>query len=255
MILNSNRLKSASKAAVIHFNLSLIVAMFAAFLVFKLWYPYPYREFSGGKELFVLVMVVDIVCGPLLTLVLFDPNKRRAELIRDILLVLLVQMAALLYGIHTVWQVPLYLVQEIDRFKVVSASQLEESALAALPQFLQLSLFDSPKVVAIRAPKDQAEREKVMVESLSGGPDYGERPDFYLPYEGDNALNSLKRAKALSLFLTMHVDQLTNAQIIIKTQNTNLEKLFYLPVVARQDWVAVLDEKGQILGFLKGDGF
>ena len=29
----------------------------------------------------------------------------------------------------------------------------------------------------------------------------------------------------------------------------------YLPVIARQDWVAVLDKQGQIQGFLRGDGF
>lgn len=29
----------------------------------------------------------------------------------------------------------------------------------------------------------------------------------------------------------------------------------YLPVIARQDWVAVLDQQGQIQGFLRGDGF
>ena len=30
---------------------------------------------------------------------------------------------------------------------------------------------------------------------------------------------------------------------------------FYLPVVAREDWVAVLDKQGQIQRFLKGDRF
>jgi hypothetical protein len=29
----------------------------------------------------------------------------------------------------------------------------------------------------------------------------------------------------------------------------------YLPVITRQDWVAVLDKQGQIQGFLRGDGF
>jgi hypothetical protein len=29
----------------------------------------------------------------------------------------------------------------------------------------------------------------------------------------------------------------------------------YLPVIARQDWVAVLDKQGQIRGFLRADGF
>ena len=34
-----------------------------------------------------------------------------------------------------------------------------------------------------------------------------------------------------------------------------MAQLVYLPVVGRQDWVAVLDQQAQIQGFLKGDGF
>ena len=35
----------------------------------------------------------------------------------------------------------------------------------------------------------------------------------------------------------------------------DMAQLVYLPVVGRQDWVAVLDQQAQIQGFLKGDGF
>ena len=35
----------------------------------------------------------------------------------------------------------------------------------------------------------------------------------------------------------------------------DMTQWLYLPVIARQDWVAVLDKHGQIQGFLRGDGF
>lgn len=256
MIVNSKRLKIASKAATVHFCLSLLVAAAAAMLVFGLWYPYPYRELSGGKELFFLVTAVDVVCGPLLTFVLFNPLKSKSELVRDLGLVSLIQVLALIYGLHTVWQVrPLFLVQEIDRFKVVNVVSLDPIALAALPQLLKPALFAGPLVVAIREPKNQAEREKVMFESLDGGRDYAERADFYLPYEGENAQKSLKRARLLSMFLQRYPDQLAAATRIANEHNTPVSELFYLPVMARQDWVAILNKEGQIQGFLKGDGF
>ena len=31
--------------------------------------------------------------------------------------------------------------------------------------------------------------------------------------------------------------------------------LRYLPIIARQDWVAVLNPKGEVVGYLQGDGF
>ena len=40
------------RASGIHLALSLVVAGLAALFVFGIWYPYPYREISGGRELF-----------------------------------------------------------------------------------------------------------------------------------------------------------------------------------------------------------
>lgn len=250
------RIYSALKAAIIHLGLSVLVTAISATLVFGLWYPSPYRYISGGTELFWLVVGVDVVCGPLLTLVIFNPAKSRTELLRDLGLVVLIQSAALVYGLWTVWQArPLYLVNEIDRFKVISAPNINRQDLARLPKLLQVGVTSGPLVVAIREPKDAEERKKVMFESVNGGRDYAERPEFYLPYDEANALKSLKRARPLAVFLQKQPTQLVAATELAKQKNADMAQWMYLPVVARQDWVAVLDKQGQIQGFLRGDGF
>ena len=252
----SLRFRAAIQAASIHLLCSVVVALLAAALVFGLWYPFPYRELSGGRELFLLVVVVDVVCGPLLTTVLFSPTKPRAELWRDLGLVALIQLGALGYGLWTVWEArPLFLVQEIDRFKVIAAPDLRDASIAGLPAELQPHWWAGPLTVAIREPKDAKERQMVLFESLQGGRDYAERPEFYLPYEGANALNSLNRAKPLSVFLQKQPGQQAEATELATKNGADIAQWLYLPVVARQDWVAVLDRQGQIQGFLKGDGF
>ena len=251
-----NRIRQAAFASGLHFLASCSVVILAAALVFLVWFPYPYRDLSGGRELFLLVAGVDIVCGPLLTLVLFNPAKPRGELWRDMALVALIQLGALGYGLWSVWQArPLYLVLEVDRFKVVTRPVLDEVALATLPPELQARWWAGPMVVAIREPKDQQEREKIMFESVQGGRDYAERPEFYLPYEGTAVLKSLKRAKPLSVFLQKQPSQLVAAKELAAKKDVDVAQWLYLPVMARQDWVAVLDRQGQIQGFLKGDGF
>ena len=45
------------------------------------------------------------------------------------------------------------------------------------------------------------------------------------------------------------------ARALLTEKRLDETQMLYLPVVGRQDWVAVLDAKGQIQGFLKGDGF
>ena len=159
-----NRIRAASFASSVHLVLSCLTAALASAVVFLVWYPYPYRDLSGGRELFLLVMGVDIVCGPLLTLVLFNPAKPKAELWRDMALVVLIQLGALGYGLWTVWQArPLYLVLEVDRFKVITRITIDEAALAALSSELRPGLFAGPMVVGVRDPVDAKEREKIML--------------------------------------------------------------------------------------------
>lgn len=254
------RIRAALKASSIHLLGSFSVAVLAAALVFVFWYPYPYRELAGGRELFLIVIAVDVICGPLLTAVLFNRAKPRAELWRDLGLVALIQIGALGYGLHSVWLArPMFLVMEVDRFKVVAAPDLQgESAvkqLGALPQALRPGLLAGPLTVAIREPKDANERKTVLFESIQGGRDYALRPEFYLPYEGASALKSLQRAKPLTVFLDKQPTQRLAAQTLAAQKGGDIGQWLYVPVIARQDWVAILNKQGKIEGFLRGDGF
>lgn len=250
------RLRAALFASGIHLSISLLVAIIAAAFVLLIWYPEPYSKFAGGSRLFLLLVVVDVVCGPVLTLVLFNPAKQRTELMRDLFLVSFIQIAALVYGVSSVWHArPLFLVSEVDRFKVIAAPDLEADALVALPSGLKPQFFRGPIAVAIRAPQDLQERQKVLRESILGGRDYAERPEFYIPYNYANALKSLTYAKPLLVFLQKRPDQSASAQKLALDKKADLSHWLYLPIVARQDWVAVLDNNGQIQGFLEGDGF
>jgi hypothetical protein len=144
MKISSTRFIPAFKAMTVHFGLSLLVGAIVALLVFTIWFPYPYRELAGGRELFMLVMAVDIVCGPLLTFVLFSPTKPKKELTTDISLIAVIQILALCYGIWTVWQVrPLFLVQDADRFNIISAANIEAKDLELLPENLKPNLLKS----------------------------------------------------------------------------------------------------------------
>jgi hypothetical protein len=255
-ISSSTRIYGAIRVSLAHLLLSLLVAGVAGALVFLVWYPAPYQNLSGGRELFWLVMMVDVTCGPLLTAVLFNPAKPRRELWRDLTMVAIIQLGALGYGLQTVWAArPLFLVLEVDRFKVLGRPDLPGLSLSELAPTIRPSFFYGPITVAIRDPKDEKERQTVLFESVQGGRDYAERPEFYLPYEDAVALKSLKRAKPLSVFLQKQPDQKAAASELAGEKRADMAQWLYLPVVARQDWIAVLDKQGQIQGFLKGDGF
>ena len=125
------QLKPRFQAAGIHLCISLVIAALAATLVFALWYPYPYRDLSGGRELFTMLVSIDVILGPLLTLAVFNLKKPRAQLVRDLAIIGLVQLLALGYGLWTVYQArPVHMVFEMDRFRVTHAADIDPELLA-----------------------------------------------------------------------------------------------------------------------------
>lgn len=246
------RFISAAKAMGWHFFCSLLLALIVAALVFGVWFPHPYRQLSGGTALFFIVMGVDIVCGPLLTFVLFNPAKPKRELLIDLCLVVVLQLAALAYGIWAVHQArPLYLVHELDRFKVIALADIDSAELAKLPEALKPRLMSGPLTAGLRDSSAE-EREKVMFESVQGGRDYGERPSFYALYDAGKAYT---KAKPLADFIQKYPSKQADVDRLQIQARAEAKLLRYLPIIAREDWVAVLNFRGEIVGYLQGDGF
>lgn len=256
MKFNKLRLKNAIKAMSWHFAGSLLVALIVGAFVFGIWFPHPFRALAGGTELFFLIMAVDLVCGPLLTFVLFNPLKPKRELATDLSLVVLIQVTALVYGVWTLHIArPLYLVHEVDRFKVIALADVDLAELNGLQELLQPRFLKGPQTVGLREATN-VEREKVMFESVQGGRDFGERPNFYAPY--DTAKAYLK-ARPLSDFVKKHPNRRNDINNVVDesgiTASQNDKQWRYLPIIARQDWVAVLNPQGAITGYVRGDGF
>jgi hypothetical protein len=252
MIFDPTRLKSAFKAMGAHFGGSALVLLAVAALVFGIWFPHPYGQLAGGTELFLLVFGVDLVCGPLLTLILYNPTKPKRELFTDLSLVVFVQLGALAYGIWTVHVArPLYLVHEVDRFKVIARVDVDASELNKLPESMLPQWLNGPKPVGLREASSE-ERNKVMFESVVGGRDYGERPSFYAKYDG---IKAYEKALPVSDFVKKHPERQGDLDKLAGGDTHAVTQWRYLPIVARQDWVTVLDRKGMIIGYLQGDGF
>lgn len=252
-------MRAATKAALFHFLGSVLVAAMAAVLVFLVWYPHPYGLLSGGLKLFLILVAVDVVCGPLLTLVLFNPRKPRRELVTDMSLVVLIQLMALAYGMYTVHQArPLFLVHEVDRFRVISLPDYNgddvSRELSALAPGIRPSWTGGPVTVGIRNPSSE-ERKEVMLESVTGGRDYSQRPDFYIPYDAAYQAKALDRAKLLKSFTDHYPAVAAEAADLLRRGNVPLEQARFLPVLHKQEWVAVMDAHARIIGFLPGDGF
>jgi hypothetical protein len=245
-----------ARAAGLHLLISLVVAALAAALVFGLWYPGIYRILAGGRELFALVVAVDVILGPLLTLAVFDIRKPLKALGRDLAVIGLLQMAALVYGLHTVYVVrPVAMVFEVDRFRVVTASQVHKPDIPAARREYQRLPLTGPWLLGTRAPAPGAEHTEALFLALQEGVDRGHRPRFWQPY-ADSVADALKRARPLTLLLRRYPEVGTDARRALKEIAVSEDEAKFLPLMGRGgDWVVVLDSRGQPRHYIHADGF
>ncbi len=109
------------QAALIHLGLSALVAATIVAVMVLVWYPSPYFAAAGGGTLLMLLIGVDVVLGPLLTFVVYDPAKK--SLVYDLAAIAMLQIAALIYGVHVMAAArPAFIVYLRGGFDVVSAN-------------------------------------------------------------------------------------------------------------------------------------
>ncbi|PUA28974.1 MAG: hypothetical protein B0W54_11290 [Cellvibrio sp. 79] len=103
-----------------HLLISFVIALVSLYAVFELWYPSPLDEALGVTDIFLLLLCIDVILGPLLTLLVAKQGKKTLKM--DLSVIGVLQVAALSYGLHIVAQGrPVWLVYNMNRFDVVQA--------------------------------------------------------------------------------------------------------------------------------------
>ena len=254
----SQRFRFAAKLSSIHLLISLTIACLMAALVFLVWYKYPYTHMLGGLELFFIVCSVDVVCGPLMTLILSNPKKSKREMVLDFSVVGLIQIAALLYGMHTVYVArPVYYAFDADRFTTVTVAELSELTtpedMAKAPKELQSLPKFGAKPIALYWDEKNTDPDKVFIPMVA-------RPEHWRLYdkaaETAKVRNSMKPVAELYTFTPNKNKKSIIDKAVAKTK-IPADKLYFLPFTCDRDldWSALLNEQGEIVGFVDADGF
>lgn len=249
-------LRQRMRAAGIHLLLSLAGAALAAGLVFGLWYPGIYRVLAGGRELFLLIVTVDVILGPLLTFIVFDSKKFWPSLRRDLAIIGSIQLAALLYGLTTVYEArPVAMVFEVDRFRVVTAAQVHLADLAdARLEYRHLPLT-GPWLLGTRQPREGREHTEALFLALEKGVDRGYRPLFWQSYN-ESLPDIMLRARPVTLLLAQYPQAAKELKDELRKLSLDAVEAKFLPVMGRGgNWVVILDTQGRLLHFVPVDGF
>ncbi len=249
--------RSRLRAAGVHLGLSVLVAALAAFLVFALWYPYPYREISGGRDLFTLVVSVDVVLGPLLTFAVFDLTKGWPVMRRDLAAIALLQLAGLAYGLWTVQIArPVHMVFEYDRFRVVHRAEIPKELEAQVPPGIELAPLSGPTVLALRPFRNGGEQADLTIAALGGLP-LSARTELWQPYEVGRAevLHAARPATQLKQRFPQRAAEIDG---VLRATGHDAAGAAYLPLVGRkaEAWTVFLDARtAEVIGYLPLDSF
>lgn len=162
-----------------HSLLSLLVALSVIGVVFFIWYPSPLATAIGVTHIFLMLLVIDVILGPLLGLLVYKEGKKTLKF--DLSVIILIQIAALCYGIFSIEQGrPVWLVYNVDRFELVRKNELVDTNIQqAKPQFHEPSWF-KPQYVATEFAKDIQQRNDEMFAEILDDISIAQRPERYV---------------------------------------------------------------------------
>jgi hypothetical protein len=246
-----------ARAAGAHLLISGAVALLVAMLVFNVWYPSPYRDMVGGRELFMLVMGVDIVMGPALTFVAFNRTKGFKHLARDLAIIGFMQLGALGYGLNTVFLArPVHINFEIDRLRVLTAADIDPESVKDAPESLRNLPITGPMMIASVKPTDPKQQER-SVELAMAGFDLSQQPITWQAMDKSNAERLWNKAtpvdalrKKLALRKNADAQKLED---LVKTVKLSVEASLpdedfrFIPMTSKRViWTAMIDRKGKV---------
>jgi hypothetical protein len=131
------------KAALIHLTISIIVIGLFVLLIFLIWYPQPLFDISGVAAPIKLLILIDVIIGPLLTFVVYKRNKKGLKF--DLSVIALLQIAALSYGAYTIYNGKAsILVMNNGEFHYLSEKFSENKAIKY--DELQSGIFNKPQM-------------------------------------------------------------------------------------------------------------
>jgi len=252
-----DRYRAAFSFAAKHLAVSALVALACSVLVFFFWYPFPFSVIASGRELFMLVVIVDVVIGPALSAVVYDPAKRRTELWRDLSIIFVLQAVALGYGLYSVSQArPVWIAFEGDRFRVVAVPDLEVGGIHEAPPSLQSLSWTGPKLVGVHLLTSADPGYLKSLELAIAGNHPAFRPSRWVPFElqRTQVIASLKPIEQLRVD---RPDRYHTVEAEIRKRALSEARIGWLHLASQRtdEWIALVSrETGEPVAYLNLDG-
>ncbi|MDO4642850.1 MAG: TfpX/TfpZ family type IV pilin accessory protein [Cardiobacteriaceae bacterium] len=164
-----------------HLCVSLFLGCMTASFVYVIWYPGVLAKAIGVSHIFLLLLCIDIIVGPILTLFLAREGKKGVWF--DLTVVVIIQLTALVYGVwHIAEGRPAWQVINIHRVELISA--LDMKYANANPPFSRNPIM-GPGWALVRPAKDKVEQSDWLWKELEGGGSPAQHAELLISIDGN----------------------------------------------------------------------
>lgn len=225
-----------------HLAISFFIALIVVGVVFFIWYPTPLAHAVGVTHIFLMMLAIDVIVGPLLGLLVYKEGKKNLKM--DLSIIILIQLSALSYGVYSIAQGrPVWLAYNVDRFELIRNNQVWTQQIAqALPQYRQPS-WSKPQFVGVQFAQDLNVRNDEMFAEVFGGISIAQKPERYVSLD---KVKQQMQLKAQNLDVLNHF----NDKILVQTVLSHYpEATAFVPLKANAVDMTVLinKEKGEVV--------
>jgi len=234
------------KATSIHLLISLLIFAVILYVIIFDWYPEPFFTAQGGWQGIRLMAFVDLVLGPSLTFIVFNHLKPRKEIVSDLSIIAVVQIAALIWGGYTVYtQRPIALVFWTDAFYTVTGEDYSVQGIDN-PDFSRYSSHIPPLIFS-RPLLTQMELKSFKKLTAKSIPIYA-HVDLY-----ESIKDNLKDV----FFNQVDIKEVISKNAVMKARlnqiiHGDIDAYKYVALKAKyQNMILVMDENGHIVGEVK----
>ena len=229
------------KFFLIHLSISLIIALSVVGLVFFAWYPTPLVTAVGVTQIFLMMLSIDVIVGPLLGLLVYKEGKKTLKF--DLSIIVAIQISALCYGLYSIEQGrPAWLVYNVDRFELVRKNEIANQNINQAPPQFRYPSWLKPQFVATEFAKDAKQRSDDMFTEVLGGISLAQKPQRYVDFSKAKE-KVQKRAQKLEL-----LQQYNNKTDVEKILSKYPQATAFLPMKASViDMTVLIDSQGDVV--------
>ena len=175
-------LKFRLKAFAYHLGTSVLIGLISLYVVFMVWHPAPLAKAVGVTHIFIMMLGIDVILGPLLTFIIAKKDKKSLKF--DLAVIVVLQLAAFIYGIYNIAiSRPVYIAFDTIRFEVVQANNIPVESLEQASAPYNTLGWGKPKFVAVKPIKSDEERSNRLFVELETGVSPSKQPNLYEPIE------------------------------------------------------------------------